>query len=131
MNEETTIDETEPFIEPVIKPGDEEVPVGFTVIEENNEDLPKWDFEIDPIMQGKVLNKQQVNVPDGAGTRPVWLISVSVGGEGFIVWQCASLKEWMKECFVGQQVWLKYQGMKELPNKRSMKVFKVATGAQG
>ena len=127
MTKKIDQDETNEVIDTNEQINTETVPEGWTVVEESNADVPKWDFEANPVMIGNVSQKQTINIKDGDTSRPTIVATVNVDGKDYIIWQSAALLSWLKEAYVGQAVYIKYKGKKSIGKGRTMKDFTVAT----
>lgn len=103
-----------------------QVPEGYRVIN-SGEFGERWEFEDEPLIEGTVTGKREVETGTGKNKRTAQVMSVQTAeGKTYDVWESAALTGLFLEAEEGTQVAIAFQGYRDVGRPQPMKVFQGA-----
>ena len=103
------------------------IPAGFTAVK-GGEFAPIHDFIKNKVAQGVVSDKKIVKVKRGKSLVDVNVITISDKntGEQTSIWESSALEGLMAEVKSGDEVFVRFNGVKALKGRKSLKMFTCA-----
>ena len=105
-----------------------EIPEGFEMVSDGTL-TETHDFEVDPVVMGKVLTTKTVLLKRGAKVEENRMLTVNIGDRSVAVWESAGLKDLFDDCVPGDTIYIRYEGLEAMgAGRQPMKKF--VTGIQ-
>jgi len=100
-------------------------PEGFEKLNIHHDTFPTWDFDVEPVLQGEVIEARTVQIDRDNSIRDVRVAVVDVDGSNYTLWESAALQNLFNKIKPTMQIWVHSLGLKPLRNGRVMRHFDV------
>lgn len=99
-------------------------PKGMTQADTDLDAQPKWDFDVNPLIQGEVTKIKLYTDRSEEIPRDVrYAIVITTDGEEVQLWESKNLEQFFNNLKVGSNIWVLYKGSVPLKGRKTMKMF--------
>ena len=109
------------------KPADDTLPQppkGMTQADTDLDAQPKWDFDVNPLIQGEITKIKLYTDRSEEVPRDVrYAVLTTTDGEEVQLWESKNLEQFFNNVKAGSNIWVLYKGSVPLKGRKTMKMF--------